>query len=329
MNRIRFSQIDAASRNQLFQQFFSISTDPTMSPYFDQWAFHYYNEFGRALDCSLSIETQNNAIGFWPLAIVEGNGTSWLGYYAKQILEPLVMENMADAFDQHAPEALNSVLEIARANQVQELLYRSTGQFPAFESYLLENYNFEEAYVTYCDLSEDLGQLWTKLRKSYKSLINRETTKYSVEIINQLNYRGLSEFAALHEEASGRRVRSLGNWEVQGSAIKHGAGIACYIRDDKAQLVGASFCHFLGGAALYSSGAYNRQLEQDGVAISHLSQWETIKYLKSSTQVKKYILDFGASVAELSEKERNILHFKKGFGRSSLVHRIFKIPTSN
>lgn len=292
---------------------------------FHNWARHYYNEFGSCKDISRIITYNNQIIGFWPLFEIVQNGIHSITYYANRIYEPIIVEEFRVQVESSLSSLFEQIILIGRQDPLFEIQIQTYGIFRIFENYLEKNFSSRQVQLSFCDLSLELEQIWQSTRKSYKALIHREEKVISVSFDDCTNFVSIDDYMKLHISASGRTVRSIENWKIQGQAISNGEAILCNLRDLNGKLVGGSYCNVSGKLAIYSSGAYDRSLEEEGRALGHLAQWAIIKYLKNNLGVKKYLLDVGNFSKIQSEKELSILHFKKGFARQSQECKIYSL----
>jgi len=290
------------------------------------WAKHFYEEFGQFKESSMKIMKESQVIGFWPLFVASRGNVSWIGHFSGRIYEPMVIAKFKEEVDLVLPELISTILQGACEHKIGSIFLQATSNFPIYASSLNLEYSHKSVSELSCDLRLSLEELWLLIRKSYRPLISRELKRLSVSFDYNGNPNSLIEFAELHADVAGRVTRSIQDWEAQGKAIENREGVACYIRDSNEKLIGASFCNLAGRFALYSTGAYDRQMMKDGFALGHLAQWEIIKYLKRETDVTSYILYPGSLNSQVSQKEEQILHFKSGFAREVNVYKVFEIP---
>lgn len=295
---------------------------------FHLWAKHFYQEKGQFEEFSMRIMKGSELVGFWPLFLVKQEGGDWFGHYGKRIYEPMVFDVFREEIDFAMPQLINHILKRAKENNINKIFIQSGQRFPLLLGDLTQSYTFMPISELTCDLSLSLEEIWSSIRKSYKPLIHRELRNFDVTFENGKNFSSMNEFADLHARAAGRTTRSIEDWEIQGEAIKNDEGVVCYVRNSAGRLIGASFCNIAGEFALYSTGAYDRQVMQTGAALGHLTQWEIIKYLKRETDVTSYILHPGSVNLKVSQKEEQILHFKSGFARKVNIQKVFEIPIS-
>ena len=148
-----------------------------------------------------------------------------------------------------------------------------------------------EFYVI--DLTKD--NLKKSLRKSYKSLVNRQEGVIFSPFIYQLK--------ELHLKAAGRKTRSDETWDIQQEMIDAGEAFVVELYKDGTLISAALFmtnqycCYYAVAASLVGVN-------------SHPVIWAAIEYCKAEGLER---FELGEKL-EGTEKERNISKFKAGFG---------------
>jgi hypothetical protein len=156
------------------------------------------------------------------------------------------------------------------------------------------------------------------IRKSYRSLINKQKRDNTNLIVNRLNLsrEHFDNLRNLHFEASGnRRTRSSHSWELQFDAIaKNRAFMSLSYNRDGTMTSGALF---LTGdrEVFYGVSAQSRELMLLGEPTGHIVLKNALAY-SQKCGFDRMILgttDFS------NEKEKSIVFFKKGFSDSMLL----------
>lgn len=173
-------------------------------------------------------------------------------------------------------------------------------------------------YAPLIQLHEDLGNIKSKLRKSYLPLINKTSREFDCLILEPRDAL-LKEGHDLHTYVSGRQTRSVHSWNTMTNAISSGNGMALALLHKKSsKLVGFSFFHIGDKSAYYSVGAYDRNVQFRQYGLGHLNLWTAILELKKRDFQALY-LTFVKNYAALSLKERTILYFFDGFSKDKLL----------
>ena len=170
------------------------------------------------------------------------------------------------------------------------------------------------------DLRNNLEYLWDNIRKGHKSDIKKAANIIKVNIWNSENISvgKFRQYQALHQKDARRVTRSQKTFDLMYDWCRIGEAI----------LVEAVFNNKSVGFALvivYKEGAYYgsacKDPEHNKLPVSHLIQWEIIKYLKNCS-ISFY--DIGIQDYSLqwfkpsSEKDVNISIFKRGFGGTTV-----------
>lgn len=262
-------------------------------------------------------------IGVWPLFFKSSeNKKIILETYGGPIIAPFI----SDQFDHNTRKKYfkNCYLSIDDLNkhgdvEIQEFANYNylNHEIDPWQSLLefSENTNLKSMqFESVLNLKLPLEELKMRIRKSYKSLINKGFKLWTiVEITDNIDYQ-FNEFRKLHFEVAGRKTRSDESWEIQMSNLKRGcAKLICAYNNEK-KLVGGAFFDLTKHEANYSIGVYDRKLFD--LPIAHAIQWKAIEIFKE-LGLKKYKIGLilrNNLLNQVSEKELAISTFKSGFG---------------
>ena len=178
----------------------------------------------------------------------------------------------------------------------------------------------------YIDLRQDLDEIKSNFRKSYKPLIGKASRLWNSAILGpkEITNEHWREFRELHYTVSGfRKTRSEKSWMSQLSHIRLGHAFLITLRDGDHKLVGGGFFYHTRDHASYATAAYDRTLFDK--PLGHLTQWIAIKELKR-LGVKLYtigLLTFKNSLPKPSEKDFSIGLFKSGFSNTVRIQYVF------
>lgn len=164
--------------------------------------------------------------------------------------------------------------------------------------------------------------LWAHIRKSYKPFINKGKREFTFRKIdsNTITTDDIEAFRSLHIHVSGRETRSHDSWLRQFDVVKADNGFMIFIYLAE-ELVGASYFITCPKRCYYGVGAYKRELFDRPLA--HAALWQAI--LEAKERGCKFF-DMGrwyTSTEDVSEKERAIGKFKRGFGGIAMVSLVF------
>lgn len=161
---------------------------------------------------------------------------------------------------------------------------------------------------------DDLLGVKSKLRKSYKSLVNKND---NIEIVNSRYEYAIEQCRLLHLKIAGRATRSNFSWELLAkSLIANKAILVTQVVNGT--LVGYNYFMRDRNKALYASAV----VEQD--YNGHALMWESIKFLHK-TGANNIYLDTNLQDYKKTNKESNISKYKIGFCNEVEPHYIIRL----
>ena len=156
----------------------------------------------------------------------------------------------------------------------------------------------------FVDLSQDLAEIKRQLRKSYRSLVNKQEGVSVVDsaVVSTI----INDCRDVHRAVAGRQTRSEMSWRLMAKAVEQDEAIIVTSEKEK-KIMG--YCHIFHNStnAYYSSSAI---LNRQGM---HPLLWKAIEQCKEKG-LRRLYMDIEISGKSLSEKESNIAVFKRGFG---------------
>ena len=175
-------------------------------------------------------------------------------------------------------------------------------------------YSDEPAVCQLIKSSMDVKDLWSDVRKSYKSLINRAAKNFDYETVSSSNYDfgKCEDYRKLHFKAAGRQTRSLESFHLMYNMVKNNHAFILLVREKSGVPAASHFFYYSGAYCFYASSAVNPDLPSDSGA-GHLALWQGVI---TAREMGCRFIDMGQLWInpDSSEKEKNIALFKKGFG---------------
>ena len=172
-------------------------------------------------------------------------------------------------------------------------------------------------------------QLWTSLRKSYRSLINVGQRELSIEVVDEAtpDRERFEEFRTLHREVAGRVTRPSESWDIMHELLTEGRAQLVLARLGGRTVAGTFLMRF-GNIAVYASGAYVRDLGK--FPVSHWPLYASMHAAKRSG-VERLVLGqaFLEDDSHATPKERSIGAFKTGFASEIRAYRTYRTPHPN
>ncbi len=164
---------------------------------------------------------------------------------------------------------------------------------------------------------------FSKIRKSYKSLINWGRSNLSVKIISSENpdKKHFNEFREFHAKISGQYTRSQATWDTHFQLIQHNHCEVLFGYLDN-RLVAANLCfdQYIPQMRLYGVGVYERSLFKYG--LSHYLLYTSICRALENPKIQSFSL--GLLNTNITDpKLKNIQTFKKGFCETLVPYLIW------
>ncbi len=214
--------------------------------------------------------------------------------------------------------------ELAVKNRVHRVSFRFSPPAPFFWRFthpcanplLSEGFSDISLLTQVVDLSKPEEQLMRELRNDHCRNIRRAERIMSVSVFDSssITAEQFERYRLLHAKAAGRITRPVSTFEMMHRWIQDGlavlSGATLEGRD-----VGFTLTSIYKDGAYYSSGCNDPEFND--LPIGHLLQWRTMQWLQAHA-IRHF--EIGAQFygpqahAVVSDKERNISYFKRGFG---------------
>jgi hypothetical protein len=215
--------------------------------------------------------------------------------------------------------------ELATERNIKKVMFRADALTEIQPYNFLLNYNYLDTSTNTCllNLRNPLTDLWSKIRKSYKSLINNGKKKFEVVIIDHMNldHKIFNLHKELHCKTAGRMTRSDETWDLQFELIKNDNAILIGLKDSD-NFVGFSYFAHSHLKAFYGNSSDDPDYNSN-IPLEHTIIWAAVEYYSN----RKYeILElgyqhFGQQVFDHpTEKDIKISFFKRGF--SDWIYRV-------
>src|SRR5450830_1888390 len=169
----------------------------------------------------------------------------------------------------------------------------------------------------YVDLTLSIEDIYSNMRKSYRSLIQQGSKLWEVTCIDHENLTPAlwNEFRELHLKAAGKVTRSEETWHLQYLMILQNEGFLLTLRtiDGSSTLIGGAFFQNTKDEGYYAVAAYDRNLFDK--PIGHVLQMRAIQLMKDKN-IKWYRIGermFPSDIPKPSDKQISISNFKQGF----------------
>lgn len=174
-------------------------------------------------------------------------------------------------------------------------------------------YIFKAEFSYIIDLLIEKNELYRPVRKSSKTIINRTRRETKLFVLDEDNFDQelFDEYVQLYYKIKGRK-RSLAAFSLDAIAIKKGFEVLLLCQYCE-KLVGSVALHTYNKKARYNSSVQDYNIDKS-IYPNHFLLWESIVYLKEKNFELFEIGERLEDSMELSNKERNLSHFKTGWG---------------
>ena len=262
-----------------------------------------------------------------PLYVEEINGKCQISMGQEPIYAPIVRTD-ADAFSSlvYCKYILNEIEDISRKfkctlarfhfsplltenmipNFFTEFGYKEDIQHPDW--YIFKSKN---SYII--NLNNEENDLYSEVRKSNKPHINRTRKETDLVILDENNFDQsiFDQYIQFYYAVKGNK-RSQSAFELDKSAIKKGLEVLLLCKFMN-KFIGAVALHTHNGKARYNSSIQDYDFDKK-IYPNHFLLWEAVVYLKARGF---NLFEIGEQVDQsnnLTIKERNLSHFKAGWG---------------
>lgn len=238
-------------------------------------------------DVSLVLRHDGRPCGVWPLAMCVAGSEVRISSHGLPILPPL--------FVSHVPRRTQKAVTRACLRLLETLCI--TCDVPTYESGEsfgdgapdgLSYWHLQTIDAGACasiqhelfvDLSLSLPEIRSRMRKSYRALVNAGARLWQVGVQTDGNGERWEEFHELHRTAAGRDTRSDASWATQRQALVDGAAMLVYITDARGAMVGGGYFALTRDEGSYSVAAYDRSLFER--PLGHVVQSRAIEVMKA------------------------------------------------
>jgi len=271
------------------------------------------------IDSSFVVIENNKCLGICFLPIEKNKNYNSITLSNGYTISPLFQNKKVEKF------IFDTIDEIAKKNNVKIIKFYNSSLIDVYQNssnYFLK-YNFINTSTTtgIVDLTDN--NIWTNIRKHYKSMINKvlKDNNFSIYIMNNNNadYAVHEKYRFLHEKCAGRVTRIKKTFDKQFEMLQNGFATMIGLKYNNIFIGMQYFFHFQK-TVIYGSGADDPEYTKEGFNIYHPILWEAQKYFKDNKfEYLDYSQPFGYSLVQgyddyYDEKQLNISYFKRGMG---------------
>lgn len=278
-------------------------------------------------DVSIILFYDKKPCGLWPISLSKISGSWGISSQGSPVLPPIFIASLSKgSIKTLIKKCLCAINNISEHYGVSEWETAESFCGDAFSGSSEWHHQLMQSgaipilhHELFVDLSLDLSEIKSKIRKSYKSLVSSGQKLWKVEVLTGEGVDVWNEFRELHLAVSGRVTRSPRTWEIHYQNILQKRAFLISLRNSLGIMVGAGYFDFVKDEGSYSVGVYDRKLFDK--PLGHVIQYRAIEEMKKlgirwyKIGCRPYHFD-GAS-----QKELSIADFKQGFA----THLFYKV----
>ena len=297
--------------------------DKADHPRYSKFGLEYYPEVlgEKYRDCSFALFRNNEPIAI-ALCGTDGATFSQFG----QPIEFIFCQKLSDRLQRRAQNKMITHL-IGKAEFEQDLKLADKVQ-PTLsqlgEVALSKDGKPFLRVMAEVDLSLEITEIYSSIRKSYRPFINWGRKNIELEYVNAENpsLEKFKRYQEFHRLISGRVTRTQTSWDIMFSAICDNMAELTlgYFEGD---LVSGTLVVDGARISIYASGVYDRS--KFDLPISHWPLYDSI--LRSKNRGKR-LFEIGLvdSQSNAEKKEMQIAKFKRGFANNLSTEIFWHVP---
>lgn len=269
---------------------------------------------------SFLIVKEHNPIAFCPLFLENVVNNNQFSVKNSYLSTPLFASTLQTKEKKEIERTcFEKIDELVQTHNVSKIMFEIDPllQKESFNYLIKYHYLDSSINTNIVDLNTDIQELWKKLRKSYRSIINNNQNKYIIFIMDSANAnKEIHEiYRELHHKAAGKITRLLSTFDIEFRMLqKNNATLICLMKDDI--YIAMSYFYHNGKTVYYGSSA-DDPLLSNNIPYEHSIIWSAIEYFKKNNYSKLELgwQHFSQQIFDHpSKKEVDISFFKRGFG---------------
>lgn len=275
-------------------------------------------------DHSFLILDGKNVIGYVPLYIFEKKGKKQYSYDDAPLQAPLIDRNYYINENKIYEYVFNYIEQKAKSNNI-DFHNMIVDPIETKKGIILYNnaidYGYRDIYGFFAlliDLKEKRENIWNKIRKSYKPLINKTMKYVDVTLLDSkfCSPTLFDEYYHLHSSKY-NSPRSKSTYSIQYEMIKKDQAFLVLI-SYKGNTIGALYFFVINGVVFYGSASIKDTQIDFLKGTGHFGLWTAI--LHSLNKYEYFHIGYGRiKSVESSKKLDNIIFFKEGFGAQKVI----------
>lgn len=276
-------------------------------------------------DLSFIILNDNMPISICPLFLEQYNENKQFSYASGYQTAPLIKNDLhAKHRKKIERKCFEKIDELSCEYNVSKVMLMLDPLAEKYDYNILTEYGYLDSSISTAivDLSLDKKDLWSNLRRRYKSQINNGKDKFNIHIIDYQNpdFETHEIYRKLHHKTAGRITRPIKTFDLQFDMLKEDNAVLIGLQDRDKFVAFSYFIHH-NKCAYYGSASDDPDYISD-TPLEHYIIWTAIGYYKKRNFnfLELGWQQFGPQVFDHpNQKDINISFFKRGFGGKILV----------
>lgn len=238
------------------------------------------------------------------------------------VLSTTLSESERESIRRHILEYLDTLavqegvakISFRQSILAPHLLYAT---YPLVNDWVSNNFLDISMQTRLIDLRVEERTLWSQVRKSYHSLINKTAKHFNFRFLDQhsITPAYFGAYRDLHQKAAGRVTRPADTFEAMHEWIRKGFAFLVLAEHENVISACALLIHYKN-QVFYASACNDPDLENEW-SLGHFLQWNVIQTLKTRG-IEHYDLASWPMTPQWSfvptPEEKHISFFKSGFG---------------
>ena len=311
-----------------------------------KYRFKFLQETNKeVIDLSMIIYQRNKPSAVWPVSLTF-NKHYEISCFGRELKEPIFIKQLSNSDKKSIIKKCFSFLKnISNFLKIKKIITSSLLKSKSLdfwgENCLSLSSKNNIKYNLFLDLTKNKDEILSFFRPVYRNYFNSWKKKkyetYSPKILKTDDKEIWNKFKTLHKNETGRVTRSNETWDIHYENIQKNKAFLSYISHKNTnELLGGAYFSISKDESYYGVGKYSQKYKKEKIPLGHLIQFSAIEEM-ISRKIKMYkiglfhtqiVTNIGLEQGEsdkkkLSEKEKSISYFAKGFASDIFPEIVF------
>ncbi|MEN9464026.1 MAG: hypothetical protein RL217_207, partial [Pseudomonadota bacterium] len=213
--------------------------------YYQDFTKEYYKDYYCSVfDASITYYDQGRPVFYLPMFIYKSSGENFiLSTNGEFVYHPLFNKNLSKSYVKKiSSRIIGFIFDFSKSFNINNVLFYGGNEiFGGWEESVVDvSISDNIRYKYYVDLKENILEIRSSLRESYKSLVNKSLNLFKFEVFDYCTDELIEEFREFHFQVSGKRTRSRQSWKIQQDQVNSSGGFIIKISDKSDAFIGFS-----------------------------------------------------------------------------------------